>query len=514
MNEKTQFQIWLESAPGRHIGVAFLSVAALTALIIASLLPPGGGSVATQAGLPGAQAGSELQPGEAGGGGDSSALTGGGGVPGIGGPGSGGVGKGTSGGPIKLTKSDRGVSESEILIGFLTVDLKGLEVTGYAPPLRKDVDAVIDAYVGEANKNPINGRKIRTIKRKVDPTSLPNQSEVCLAMTRDAQVFGVVTTVTNIRKESQSCYTQDNPTAYTHSYPMSQEFQAAAGGLELSANRNLTRIAKEWAYAAKTDALGSKPPDTGPFLKGGEVAGVLTEECEPSYSDVIQKVFIPMLKSPPAAVKDVKLATTACDPGVQQGQAATAAQKLFSDGATHIFLALNYISVEAFLHSADSFPPGTFKYFASDYNGVSADFFTRHWSGDQWDRVRGVTVTYTGWKKAGNPITAEQKRCSDILVRNGLPGFSETDPDADAEAGGLCDEFDIMVAALRAAGPNLTRAGWAYAGQRVGKVPTQGIPSVTFSPGKFSGGDTVADIEWHRDCMCYAQISGYRPARY
>jgi hypothetical protein len=242
--------------------------------------------------------------------------------------------------------------------------------------------------------------------------------------------------------------------------------------------------------------------------------GVLTEQCEPSFTQVIKNVFIPMLDAPPAKPSRVELLTTACDPGVQQGQASNAAQQMRSNGVTHVFLALNYISVEAFLKTADLFPAGTFKYYASDYNGVSADFFTRHWSTTQWNRVRGITVTYSGYKAAGNPTTAEEKRCSDILKRHNLPGFDQGNPDSHAEAGGMCDEFDIMVAAARAAGPNLTKATWSQAGQRLGKVPVQGIPVVTYSPGKFSGGDTVASIEWHAECTCYHQISGYRTAQF
>lgn len=524
---KSQFQIWMESVPGAQLLLTLGVAAAVVVLMVSSLVPPSRTTVATASGATTTEGGVALQPGDAvagnGGEGLSAGIGGGGGTAGIGGRagGAGGSGSGASSGPIKLTKSDRGVDENSVLIGFLTVDLHGLDATGYAPPLRKDINAVVDAYVDEANKNGgINGRKIRAEKRAVDPTSLDSQTQACIYMTRDAQVFGVVTTATNIRIESQKCYTHDNPTAYTHSYPMSQEFQAeagfqgVAGGLDMSANRNLTRIAKEWAVAAKNDPLGSKPPDTGPFLKGGETVGVLTEECEPSYSQVIQKVFVPMLKSSPAVPKEVVLETTACDPGVQQTQASNAAQSFRSKNVTHVFLALNYISVQAFLQTADLFPTGAFKYSASDYNGVSADFFTRHWSMTQWDRVRGITVTYSGYKAAGNPITPEQKRCSDILVRHGLPGTEQGDPDSHAEVGGICDEFDIMVAAARAAGPNLTRAGWAYASQRLGRVPFQGIPSASYVAGKFSGGDTVADIEWHKECTCYYQISRYRPAQF
>lgn len=362
--KKTQFQIWLEAAPGAQLGLTLATTVAVVALIISSLVPPAKTGITTEAGASGGGAGSALEAGEFGGatagegaiGGIAAGGGAGGGVRGT--AGGGGPATGAGSGPVKLTKSDRGVDENSVLIGFATVNLRGLEVTGYAPPLRKDINAVIDAYVDEVNKNGgVNGRRVRSVKEQVDPTNLDNQKEVCTRMTRDHQVFGVVTTATNIRKESQQCYTQDNPTAYTHSYPMSQEFQAKAGGLDLSANRNLTRIAKEWAVASKSDPRGSKPPDSGPFLKGGEVVGIVTEECDPSI-EVIRKVLIPMLESPPAAPKRVELATTACDPGVQQGQASNAAQQLRSAGATHIFLALNYISVEAFLKTADSLGRG------------------------------------------------------------------------------------------------------------------------------------------------------------
>lgn len=515
---KSQFEVWFEAASGARLLGFVVALTAVLALVVGSLPSPSTGGIGSRRGIPGSVA-DALAAGEAGGDQafDAAGAGGSGGQEsGAGGAGSSGVAAGGASGTGRLNKSDQGVDETSIRMGFLTVNLRGLEVTGYAPPLRSDINAVIDAYVDEVNKaGGINGRRIQPEKRAVDPTSLENQMEICQVMTRDLKVFSVVTTVTNIRKESQECYLYLNPTAYTHSYPMSQEFQAGSG-LDLSANRNLTRIAKEWIHAAKTDPLGSRPPDTGPFLKGGEVVGVLTENCEPSISQVIKKVLIPALEAPPSKPSRIELLTTACDPGVQQAEAGQAATVMASRGVTHVLLALNYISVEAFHKTADADPTRKFKYYASDYNGVSADFFTRHWSKDQWDRVRGITVTYSGYKAAGNPTTAEEKRCSDILKRHGLPGFFEpgTNPDSHAEAAGMCDEFDIMVAAARAAGPNLTRSTWSNAGQRLGKVPTQGIPSVTFAPGKFSGGDTVASIEWHGECTCYQQISGYRNAQF
>lgn len=499
-----QFRGWFDRAsPGQIERFGIAAILAVGMVLISfvpsgvgpSRLETGGfGEAGAQAVLPGDSGGAPL-PGEEGGAEGTAGLPGGGAGPGAGAAG------GTAAVPpgVKLTKSDRGVDETSIKIGFLLVNLRGLEDSGLAPPLRKDIDRVVDAYVDEVNqKGGIYGRKVVAVKRKTEPLSQDDQRAACVSMVRDNQVFGVVDTASNIYEATQRCYGIENKTPYTHSYPLSQEFQAAAGGLDVSANRNLTRIAKEWAVAAK--AAG--------FLTGVEKVGVLTENCPPSIN-VIRDVFIPLLKSNGA--REVVLRTTDCDPGVQQGQASGAAPAFRSEAVTHVFLPLNYVSVQAFLKAADADPTYKFRYFVSDYNGLSADFFMKDNSPTQWDRVRGITHTFSGWKAAGKPTPPEEKACSDILTSRGLDGLGGPD---DAEALGICDEFNIMVAALRGAGVNPTRALWAQAIQRLGKVPTGGIPSVTFGPGKFSGGDTVADIEWRRECTCYVNLSDYRQAAF
>ena len=149
--------------------------------------------------------------------------------------------------------------------------------------------------------------------------------------------------------------------------------------------------------------------------------------------------------------------------------------------------------------------------FASDYDGMAADLFTKNFPATQWDRTQGISSGYSGWLRAGHGLTPAQKRCSDILVAHGLPAMK--DDAANGEVISQCDAFlNILVPAAKAAGPNPTRAGWAQAAPRLGHVDVAGFQACTYTPAKYSCGDSYASVEWRREFQGYIQISGYRPA--
>src|SRR5206468_3351009 len=146
----------------------------------------------------------------------------------------------------------------------------------------------------------------------------------------------------------------------------------------------LDRIAKEWANAAKE--LG--------FIKGGEKVGIFTDQCEPSNT-VLRKVLVPALKA--VGTQEPKIAATNCSPEAQQSEVPGIVVQMKSAGITPRVMATSYVGVHNFLQTADgqAYKP---KYFASDYDGLTSDLFTKNFSENQWDRVKGITVGYNGWK--------------------------------------------------------------------------------------------------------------------
>jgi ABC-type branched-subunit amino acid transport system substrate-binding protein len=515
-----QLRLWLAEAPASQVVATTLVIGAVVALLVASLYPSddGAGTTLDAAGGSFSADGASGDGGVGGDGGSGTDVLGdgteaGGGTAGLGGAGGrsgtggtgGGSGGSAGGAPVRLTASDTGVTADSIKVGFLVVNLAGLNATGQALGLRGDIEQVIDAYVAEVNKaGGINGRKVVAVKRRTDTTSQGDGIAACTQMLEDEKVFGVVDTFATVYQAVQRCFTIDGKAPFSHSYLLSEAFQAAGGGYDVGAPRNIDRAAREWVAGAKADG----------FLKGGENVGVITDTCEPSHG-VVRDVLVPGIKA--AGAGSVKQVDIDCDTSSQSSQVPNAVLQLKVAGVTHMFLAVSFLAATNFTINADSqaWRP---KYFVSDFYGLTTDLFSKNFSPNQFDGVHAVTSTYSGQQAAGRPISAGAKKCGDMLVRHGLPGIS--DINRDAEALGICDQFvDVFVAAAKEAGPNLTRPGWAQAVGRLGKLEVASNDSTTFRPGKYSGGDTIASIEWRADCPyaayrpspCWVALTGFRP---
>jgi hypothetical protein len=480
------------------VGYSFVPPEQLTTMSPVGSVPPGAEAGVVAGGPGGAAAG----PGAVDPGGSTGGAVPGGAAAGAGaGRGAGGgAGDGSVTTGAALTATDRGVTADEVRIGFLLLNPGGLDEAGFALGFRSDIEKVVDALVAEVNaEGGIHGRRLTAVTRKVDPTSQQDQIAACSYLLLDQKVFGVVDSATTIYSATQRCYTIDGQTPFTHSYPLSSEFMESSGGYDVAANRNLTRIAREWAAEARA---------TG-FLAGGETVGVLTDACEPSNS-IIHSVLVPGLRD--AGAGAVKVVQIDCDPAAAQSQVPSAVLQMKAAGVTHILMATVYVAVQNFLQSAEmqGYRP---EYFVSDYDGMVNDYFAQGFPPAQWDRVRGITTLLFGAAAAGKPPAPGTTRCSDILRRHGLRGLDDIEV-ADAEAGAICEELDIMVRAARAAGPGLTRAGWARAVSTLGSIEAATVAAVGFAPGKHSGGDSITTVEWRRECRCYVQISDSRPGRY
>ena len=522
MTPGMQIRLWLRQASKTQVGVTAVALAGVVVLLVASLTTGGhhraSTSVAAGAGAATNTGQGALAPATPEGGTGTAPVAGGtsgaaavvsapttGGaaaVPGAGGTTAATAAGGTTGatgqtaGP--LTASDRGVTPTTVKIGFLIANVGGLDQGGFALGLRTDIGQAIDAFVDDANKHGgMAGRKVVAVKRTEDPTNQGDLKAACDYMLRDQQVFGVVDSASNIYAATQRCYTIDNKTPLAHVYALSADFMTAGGGYDMTTTPNLDRIAKFVGAAAKQ--MG--------FVKGGEHVGIFTDACEPSNT-VIRKVMAPAFKADGAATVDI--AQTDCDPQAQTSQVPNAVLQMKTKNVDRMFMATSFVGVQNFLTNADAqqFHP---KYFASDYDGMAADLFTKNFPPTQWDRTQGISSGYSGWLRAGHGLTPAQKRCSDILVAHGLPAMK--DDAANGEVISQCDAFlNIMVPAAKAAGANLTRAGWAQASQRLGHVDVAGFQACTYAPGKYSCGDSYASVEWRKEFQGYIQISGYRPA--
>lgn len=530
MTPGMQIRLWLRSAARSQVAVTAAVLGAVLVLLASSLSRGGtssdaaldqlgsaggvaagsgttGGSAPTTGNAAGAAQGGTtgaglVAPGPTGTGGGTAGGTGGttGALGGSGSTGtSGGSISGSSGGaaPADISRStDRGVNNCDgtkpcVKLGFLIAKIGGLDASGFALNLRGDISDVIDAYVSYQNKHGgINGRPIVAVKRPTDPVDQGDQNQACTELTQQDKVFGVIDTASLIFANTQQCFIRDNKTPLVHSYAESEAFMDAGQGYDVTEVRSLDRIAVEWA-----DEIGKLG-----FLKGGEKVGVLEDNCEPSHS-VVDKLLVGGIKKyKPASIKTYESDCTAAS---AQAQPPGLQQQMCIDGVTHVLLATSFVAAQTFLQSADGGPCGSgprkYKYMASDYSLLASDLFTRNFSKSQFDGSLAITNQFTGIAKP----SAQNAFCSKILKDAGLPGMDNSYPHADAAA--ICDYFFIMVKNAQAAGPDLTRAKWAQASQRLGRFNGAFSPTSVFSAGKTNGGELVHAMVWHADCTCYRQ---------
>ena len=519
MTPGMQLRLWLRTASRSQVGSAGVVLLAVAALLVASVsrgTTPGGTDalgtplvqatpVASSAGVappgavvvpgPGVRRGVVLPavPGA-----PQAAGPVAGPAPTYGGP----AGPAQGAAPDVSRATDRGVNNCPgvkacVKVGFLLAKIGGLDQSGFALNLRGDIGKVIDAYVAYQNKHGgINGRTIVAEKRDTDPIDQTDQQNACTELTQDKKVFGVIDTASLIFAVTQKCFTQDTKTPLVHSYAESEAFMDAGRGYDLTEVRSLDRIAVEWA-----DEIGRLG-----FLKGGEKVGVLEDNCEPSHG-VVEKYLVGGIKKyHPASVKTYE---SDCSAASAQAQPPALQNQMCIDGVTHVLLATSFVAAQTFLQSADGGPCGVgarkYKYMASDYSLLASDLFTRNFSKTQFDGSLAITNQFTGISAP----SAQNRHCSKILTDAGLPGLDNSYPNADAAA--ICDYFILFVKAATAAGPDLTRAGWAQAAQQLGRYDGAYSPRSVYSPGKTSGGELVHAMVWHADCTCYRATGPLHP---
>ena len=537
MTPGMQFRLWLRQAAKGQVGGAFVVVAAVVALMVASIdrgsshqgtaaltgdlggttgavSSTTGGTVSGSGSTTGAsRPGSVPAPGTSTTGATTGTFTttGGGSSTGAAATGGSTTGSGTTGASQPgqsfnlATKTDRGVNTCGtpalcVKLGIIVAKIGGVDSSGQALGLRTDIEKVVTALVDDQNsRGGLSGRTIVPVFRTTDPVDEGDQGKACTEMTDPKTgVFGVLDTAGFIFAAEQACLTQTNKTPYVHGYAESEGFMDAGNGYDVSETRSLDRIAIEWA-----DEIGKLG-----FLKGGEKVGVLEDNCEPSHS-VVDKYLLPGIKA--LKVASVKTYESDCSAAYAQSQPPALEQQMCVDGVTHVVLATSFVAAQTFLQAADGSPCGTgaakFHYMASDYSLLAGDLFTRNFSKTQFDGSLAITNFYTGIAKG----SAQQAACSKVLRAAGLAGLDNTYPNADANA--LCDYFAIFTKAALKVGPNLTRPAWAQAVQSIREFDGAFSPKSVFAPGKTSGGELVHAMVWHADCTCYRQTGPVHPGK-
>jgi hypothetical protein len=400
-----------------------------------------------------------------------------------------------------LRASDVGVTKDTIKVGFLNVQIAGFDATGFALGFRDDLEQVEKALVDWANKNGgVHGRKITHVTAKADPLSQTSMRAGCITMTDDQKVF-VVFDQTAITGTALNCYPEKRTPAFTsNAGTVDSKFWNAAQGYLISGGSTFDRGILNWATMSLEDGL------IGP---GKGRLGIVSDDCAPD-PDVVDGILKPFLTRNGVAFSDQRLS---CDAGQAQQQVAGAALELRRAGADRVLLLPLFTSAQSFIQNAEA-QAWTPQYFAMDKQGLVLDATTQGFSPTAFDGARGTTYGHSGEDRAGVPLSAGVKQCSEIIQAAGLPPVT-SQMGKDGLAVAACDGFFTWLAAMKHTSANPTRADLVAAVPKVGDNPLSAFAlRAVYGPGKYQGGDAYGRVEWRRSCTCWVQIGRPVPARY
>ncbi len=401
-----------------------------------------------------------------------------------------------------FTGSDIGVQADSIKLGFTIINLGGAESAGLsaATNLRDDIREVIDALVDDANKRGgVLGRKIVAAKASVDLLNADDQRQKCLQLTETEKVFGVIDSFAILYEPAKACVTVEHKRPLLSNIPGPRRNVEAAFPYQVSPVDDYNQRLKNWVFWAR---------DSGFFGKGFRKLGILSDSCATSALDdpkIGLKAYLRQI-----GVTSWSEFRANCDISSQQTSGTPAVLQHIGDDVSHVFFATIGAGPRDYFRAAQAqgYKP---KYGVSDMFGLTSTGTSRGWQPDQFDRTRAVTTNHEGERVRGKPFTPEAERCSKIFTEHGLDPIR--DYSFDSEALFLCEELHLFIRTAMEVGPNLTRLAWATRVQTIGEFrPSFGDVARFDREGKVTGGDTIATIEWRRECTCYWQVEGFRPA--
>lgn len=402
--------------------------------------------------------------------------------------------------PATRTASDRGVTKDEIRIGFMLQNPGGLNGAGFSTGQRNDGPKYVQALAAWANRNGgAAGRKVTAVFRYTDPTSVEDQQAACRAFVDDSKVFGAVDVAAMLDTAALDCLTNrtKGDTPFVHSVMWSRDWQSRSGGNDVSYQAAIDRISVTWARD-----LGAMQ-----WFPKGATVGILGDKC-PATQPTIANVLAPALKRAGAA--DVVLGLHDCDIQSVVSQPPNIATQFRLKRVTHVLIVSNFVAGQVFVSSAASqgYKP---KYSTSDWFLNTSNSTTQNFDPNQFDGAIGIASIGSTLAASGKPPYPGWETCSKIATDAGLSPI-RPDDDASTEVLSLCDNFLLLLDALRASGPNPTRAGWRAAIANLGWRDSAVFGRSRFAPDKRTGSDFVHTVQWQRGCRCWRVVSDSRPA--
>jgi hypothetical protein len=392
----------------------------------------------------------------------------------------------------------RGVTANTIKIGVAYSDLTALRALG--PEYDNgNVPAQWNALLDGWHKSgalPVNGRDIQFVYKSYNVLNLADQRAACSSLIQDSGVFAVVG-VAYFAVGSDCVARQYHTPMLTSDGPGADVYQLGwpyLFSIDESADRTLANMLL-WA-----DSRGA--------LRGKRIGLYYAQDgLEPGLVDRAVRPTLARLGYKLAAESTTSANDTNGGP-----EDAVAVQRF---RAANVDLVMLLTSKTGFLQaaSAQGYKPA---FIDSDYLYGTSDVTTSTYPAGEWDGTYTITATHRGEPAAGIPLNSAQEACIQNYERSShssvaRPTKSGHEAAVFAYILTACDEGNLLLDAIRAAGPNLNNASLVAALEAVRNRPLLRYSAISFSPTRHDGVDIGRTLLWRSQCTCYVAQGDFSP---
>lgn len=396
--------------------------------------------------------------------------------------------------------TDIGVTAEAIRLGILLSDISaasdvGIEVPGFSEEeQRLQWDTFISLFNDAGG---VYGRKLAPVYRLVDGLDTNDMFAACQAMAEDEKVFAVAT-VFAVYADPVLCFTERfGIPLYTGDGPSGEQY------------RRSNQLLFGHFYMGKSRALINTALELdGRDFFDDRTLGVVAADF-PGDREAVTEDFLPLLEE--IGHKPAHVSMLSSDASTAQSQIPVEVQRMQQAGVDTIVLATNVIYASQFVNQADSslYRP---LYIGTDFASITQDLFASL-TPESFEAV-AYTALRTGEARAGMPAPAYDETCMDRYEQRNDIRPAWTDPNSGYQpVGVVCAAVDRMAAALRGAGPTLTRGALSQATQSLGEFPMAFSPQGSWMPGKFDSADFIRPLQIDRACRCWMPAGDYVRAR-
>lgn len=390
--------------------------------------------------------------------------------------------------------SDQGVTADRIRLGFLLIDVGGLDQIGIAVGITVEQQrAAVTAYVDELNDaGGIAGRRVDAVQRPVNLLKDDDGRAACLQLTQDAKVFAAAG---NVQVPADAlCYAREHKTPVLASNAFPDSVYATGGGLVHSLQMRGGRLMRNWV--SELDRIG--------YLRGRPVGIVTSEGGDPNAETATQlRRFLE-----DAGHSVVYVARLAEDLHTGSSQIPVELSQMRAAGAQVVLLMANVLFNQQWAQQADSqgWRP---RYSVSGWSNSDNDNSTDNMP-DSYDGTVGFTSLWTGAGTAPDtPEPPTMRACRETYERRSGRKLAARGSNEYGVTMVYCDLVKVLAAQIASTGPDPTRS--AIPATRVANIDPLGwIRGGALAPGRPDAAAYLRMHRWQASCHCYRPLEDFR----